>query len=211
MRLQVGSQRQARRPHVQPSGVLPAAHRRVVLLLARCGTLRHSQPHVAEAERVRDQPHHQFVVSVQTTVHQTRESNHTNNETRGDYSLPTTVYGLQACSSSYKCLRRTGTCTRDATGTCMTLLPSVAGRRNGFLRTWLYGQVSAHEQPPPRIQPEYATSHPAHARHRALGGGATQIIEEGSSLPSPGKWLHHQRSSRHAMVPLSDTSPHPEG
>jgi hypothetical protein len=28
---------------------------------------------------------------------------------------------------------------------------------------------------------------------------------------SPGKGLHHQRSSRHAMVPLSDTSPHPEG
>jgi hypothetical protein len=28
---------------------------------------------------------------------------------------------------------------------------------------------------------------------------------------SPGKRLHHQRSSGHAMVPLSDTSPHPEG
>jgi hypothetical protein len=37
-----------------------------------------------------------------------------------------------------------------------------------------------------------------------------EILSEGSSL-SPGKRLHHQRSSRHAMVPLSDTSPHPEG
>jgi hypothetical protein len=36
------------------------------------------------------------------------------------------------------------------------------------------------------------------------------VLSEGSSL-SPGKGLHHQRSSRHAMVPLSDTSPHPEG
>jgi hypothetical protein len=33
---------------------------------------------------------------------------------------------------------------------------------------------------------------------------------KGSSL-SPGKGLHHQRSSGHAMVPLSDASPHPEG
>ena len=37
-----------------------------------------------------------------------------------------------------------------------------------------------------------------------------EILSERSSL-SPGKRLHHQRSSRHAMVPLSDTSPHPEG
>jgi hypothetical protein len=37
-----------------------------------------------------------------------------------------------------------------------------------------------------------------------------QILNESSSL-SPGKRLHHQRSSRHAMVPLSDTSPHPGG
>jgi hypothetical protein len=36
------------------------------------------------------------------------------------------------------------------------------------------------------------------------------VLGEGSSL-SPGKRLHHQRSSRHAMVPLSDTSPHPGG
>jgi hypothetical protein len=35
-------------------------------------------------------------------------------------------------------------------------------------------------------------------------------LSEGSFL-SPGKRLHHQRSSRHAMVPLSDTSPRPEG
>jgi hypothetical protein len=39
---------------------------------------------------------------------------------------------------------------------------------------------------------------------------AAHVLSEGSSL-SPGKGLHHQRSSRHAMVPLSDTSPHPEG
>jgi hypothetical protein len=37
-----------------------------------------------------------------------------------------------------------------------------------------------------------------------------EILSERSSL-SPGKRLHHQRSSRHAMVPLSDTSPHPGG
>ena len=37
-----------------------------------------------------------------------------------------------------------------------------------------------------------------------------EILSEGSSL-SPGKRLHRQRSSRHAMVPLSDASPHPEG
>ena len=36
------------------------------------------------------------------------------------------------------------------------------------------------------------------------------VLCEGSSL-SPGKRLHHQRSSGHAMVPLSDTSPHSEG
>jgi hypothetical protein len=36
------------------------------------------------------------------------------------------------------------------------------------------------------------------------------ILSERSAL-SPGKRLHHQRSSRHAMVPLSDTSPHPGG
>ena len=36
------------------------------------------------------------------------------------------------------------------------------------------------------------------------------VLSERSSL-SPGKGLHHQRSSRHAMVPLSDTSPHPGG
>jgi hypothetical protein len=36
------------------------------------------------------------------------------------------------------------------------------------------------------------------------------IVRPPASL-SPGKRLHHQRSSRHAMVPLSDTSPHPEG
>jgi hypothetical protein len=42
------------------------------------------------------------------------------------------------------------------------------------------------------------------------GGLRVEILSEGSSL-SPGKRLHHQRSSRHAMVPLSDTSPHPEG
>jgi hypothetical protein len=35
--------------------------------------------------------------------------------------------------------------------------------------------------------------------------------ENTSPSLSPGKRLHHQRSSRHAMVPLSDTSPHPEG
>ena len=44
---------------------------------------------------------------------------------------------------------------------------------------------------------------------RAMGGDHS-ILSEGSAL-SPGKRLHHQRSSRHAMVPLSDTSPHPEG
>ena len=32
------------------------------------------------------------------------------------------------------------------------------------------------------------------------------FLSERSTL-SPGKRLHHQRSSRHAMVPLSDTSP----
>ena len=37
-----------------------------------------------------------------------------------------------------------------------------------------------------------------------------RILSEGSSL-SPAKGLHHQRSSSHAMVPLSDASPHPEG
>ena len=37
------------------------------------------------------------------------------------------------------------------------------------------------------------------------GWRAHSILEEGSSL-SPGKGLHHQKSSRHAMVPLSDTS-----
>jgi hypothetical protein len=37
-----------------------------------------------------------------------------------------------------------------------------------------------------------------------------RILSERSSR-SPGKRLHHQRNSRHAMVPLSDTSPHPEG
>jgi hypothetical protein len=37
-----------------------------------------------------------------------------------------------------------------------------------------------------------------------------EFLSEGSSL-SPGKRLHHQRSSRHAMEPLSDTSPHPGG
>jgi hypothetical protein len=58
-------------------------------------------------------------------------------------------------------------------------------------------------------------SRPADARHRALGGAQHSMVQttlsEGSSLSklslSPGKRLHHQRSSRHAMVPLSDTSP----
>jgi hypothetical protein len=50
------------------------------------------------------------------------------------------------------------------------------------------------------------------ARHVALDsvtqhGACTSILSEISAL-SPGKRLHHQRSSRHAMVPLSDTSPH---
>jgi hypothetical protein len=38
---------------------------------------------------------------------------------------------------------------------------------------------------------------------------ATTAAFAWTSSLSPGK--HHQRSSRHAMVPLSDTSPHPEG
>jgi hypothetical protein len=47
--------------------------------------------------------------------------------------------------------------------------------------------------------------------HTPAGGRApVDILSERSSL-SPGKRLHHQRSSRHAMVPLSDTSPHPGG
>jgi hypothetical protein len=65
----------------------------------------------------------------------------------------------------------------------------------------------------PRSQPSCAVSQPADTRHRALGGAyhsMVPILSEGSSL-SPGKRLHHQRSSIHAMVPLSDTSPHPEG
>jgi ABC-type multidrug transport system ATPase subunit len=56
-----------------------------------------------------------------------------------------------------------------------------------------------------------ASAHPADARPRALGSMARHtarcppFLSEGSSL-SPGKRSHHQRSSRHAMVPLSEGS-----
>jgi hypothetical protein len=72
--------------------------------------------------------------------------------------------------------------------------------------------LSSHHSPrkstPTRMKPSRAVSYTADTRHRALGGAL--LLSEGSSL-SPGKRLHHQRSSRHAMVPLSDTSPHPGG
>jgi hypothetical protein len=41
--------------------------------------------------------------------------------------------------------------------------------------------------------------------HRARGAASGLILSERSAL-SPGKRLHHQRSSRHAMVPLSSRS-----
>jgi hypothetical protein len=50
----------------------------------------------------------------------------------------------------------------------------------------------------------------SHTLTRLQEAPAVEIRSERSSL-SPGKRLHHQRSSRHAMVPLSDTSPHPGG
>jgi len=67
---------------------------------------------------------------------------------------------------------------------------------------------SPRKSTPTRMKPSRAVSYTADTRHRALGGAL--LLSEGSSL-SPGKRLHHQRSSRHAMVPLSDTSPHPGG
>ena len=67
---------------------------------------------------------------------------------------------------------------------------------------------SPRKSTPARMQPSRAVSYTADTRHRALDGAL--LLSEGSSL-SPGKRLHHQRSSRHAMVSLSDTSPHPGG
>jgi hypothetical protein len=71
------------------------------------------------------------------------------------------------------------------------------------------GMLSLVPQPAqeqaPRIRPSYAVFRPAGARLRALRGATHSIISEGSSL-SPGKRLHHQRSSS-----SHDASPHPQG
>jgi hypothetical protein len=72
---------------------------------------------------------------------------------------------------------------------------------------------SACAQAPPRVQPSNFVSQRTNAiglwvaRNTAKGRHSRRRI---LSI-SPRKGLHHQRSSRHAMVPLSDTSPHPEG
>jgi hypothetical protein len=53
----------------------------------------------------------------------------------------------------------------------------------------------------------------AQRQHLLVRHAGTPLEVEGGERRqpalSPGKRLHHQRSSRHAMVPLSDTSPHP--
>jgi hypothetical protein len=62
---------------------------------------------------------------------------------------------------------------------------------------------------PHRCPPHHCVARGCTHAH-AAAATAPEILSEGSSL-SPGKRLHHLRGSRHAMVPLSDTCPHPEG
>ena len=62
---------------------------------------------------------------------------------------------------------------------------------------------SPRKSTPTRMKPSRAVSYTADTRHRALGGAL--LLSEGSSL-SPGKRLHHQRSSS-----SHDASPHPQG
>jgi hypothetical protein len=103
--------------------------------------------------------------------------------------------------------------TRDeSTATRLTHVPRTlaAGRahavrsRLGHTADTLAGRRRAYE-------PQGGAVHlPPGVRRPSLNPFNLGLLSEGSSL-SPGKRLHHQRSSRHAMVPLSDTSPHPEG
>ena len=62
---------------------------------------------------------------------------------------------------------------------------------------------SPRKSTPTRMKPSRAVSYTADTRHRALEGAL--LLSEGSSL-SPGKRLHHQRSSS-----SHDASPHPQG
>jgi hypothetical protein len=67
-------------------------------------------------------------------------------------------------------------------------------------------EPEAREEPP-QPEPPGGNGRTPRGSRRSV---TQSILSEGSSL-SPGKGSHHQRSSRHAMVPLSDASPHPEG
>jgi hypothetical protein len=89
------------------------------------------------------------------------------------------------------------------------------GARLGRHVSRLYVAPQPARQHPHRTQPSYSAYHPVGADRRALCGAQQPDWVRDSQRKifslSPGKRLHHQRSSRHAMVPLSDTSTHPKG
>jgi hypothetical protein len=65
--------------------------------------------------------------------------------------------------------------------------------------------------PFPTHRSDVASLTGAHTLTRPAGRVSLVGVRSERSSLSPGKRLHHQRSSRHAMVPLSDTSPNPGG